>query len=1399
MEFLGRRAHQVKIRGFRIELGEIESTLCRHPAVREAVVLALEGRLVAYAVLREQADKEELRSYVSASLPEVMVPAGWVFLESLPVTPNAKVDRRALAALELEEPEAPEETDAPRTPLEELVAGLFAQVLGLDRAVGPSEDFFHLGGHSLLATRLASRVREVCGVELGVRSIFERSTVAELAAAVEGRGRMEGPPLVPAQRTGSLPLSFAQQRLWFVESLQPGTALYNLPQVWHLQGPLSLPTLAEALGGLVRRHESLRTVFTAQGQVVQPAVPGPFPLPLIEDLDEEIRRPFDLERGPLFRAALVRLGEEEHRLLLSMHHIIADGASMDVLARELSLLYRGETLTPLPVQYVDFALWQRSWLQGGVLESHLAWWRERLAGAPAVLDLPTDWPRPPAASFAGATERLGLGDELDAALAGVARQVGATFFMTMLAAFQALLHRYTGQDDLLVGSPVAGRDRRELEGLIGFFVNLVPLHAAFAEDPAFDRLLGAARESALGAFAHQEVPFERLVEELAPERDLSRAPLVQALLLVQGAAAVPDLPGVEATPVRVHPGTAKFDLTLTLDRGQGFHAQVEYASSLFEAATARRLLGHFRTLLEGIAVDPGVRVSDLPLLDEAERNQLTAWNREMRRGHPEGTLHGLFEEQARRTPEALALVAAGERLTYAELERRSARLAGHLRRLGIGPEVGAGVFLKRSADLVTAMLGVLRAGGFYVPIDPAYPAERVGFLLEDSGCPVLLTQSDLLEKLPRTAAEKVLMASGSLSRETGEGWGGGPLPGNLAYLIYTSGSTGRPKGVAIEHRSAVTLAHWGREVFSPEELSGVIASTSVTFDLSVHELFVTLAWGGTVFLVDNALAIPDFFASEELPPDAVPTLINTVPSAMAELLRLDALPASVRTISLAGEALTRALSNQVYERPATERLYNLYGPSEDTTYSTWSLIGRSGERSPAIGRPVHDTSAWVLDPALQPLPVGVPGELYLAGRGLARGYYGRPELTADRFIPDPFGGEPGGRMYRTGDRVSLRPDGELEYLGRLDHQVKIRGFRIELGEVEAALALHPAVLQAAVLAREGRLLAWVAAGNATRDVLRAWLAERLPEHMVPGLWGFLDELPLTPNGKVDRKALARLEPSEERTEDAPRNPVEELLAALFAEVLGLASPPGVREDFFRLGGHSLLAVQLATRVRAAFGVELPVRAVFEHPTVAGLAEALAGPSSAPALVPVERTGSIPLSFAQERLWFLDRFEQGTSVYNLPLVFRIQGEGLRVEALAAALRQVVRRHEALRTVFREGADGQPEQLVLPLETTLEVVDLSGIDDPDRRLLELAELPFDLAAGPLLRGVLLRVSGGDHRLLLSMHHVASDGWSIGVLARELSALYLGQPLPELPVQYADYAVWQRGWLSGPVLEA
>ena len=1469
VEYLGRIDHQVKIRGLRVELGEIEAVITRHPAVREAVVLVREDipgdkRLVAY-VAGEGLDTAELRGLLQQRLPEFMVPSAFVVLEAMPLSANGKLNRKALPAPDMEE--AREEYEAPRTPMEQVVADLWAPLLGLKR-VGARDHFFELGGHSLLATQVVSRLREALKVELPVRALFEAPTVAELAARLEeALGGAQGPrppPLVATARDGALPLSFAQQRLWFLEQLAPGGFTYNVPYFARLEGRLEVAALERSLGEVVRRHEVLRTTFTqVKGQPVQRiaaqlalALPvesleevgeGERPEAVQRRAEEEARKPFDLEKGPLLRAKLLRLGADEHVLLLVMHHIVCDGWSMGVLVKEVEALYgayvRGEepALSALPVQYGDYAKWQREWLRGEVLERQLAWWKQRLEGAPPVLELPTDRPRPAVQSHRGALLRVALPKGLHGAVRELSRREGVTPYMTLLAALQVLLGRYSGQKDVVVGSPIAGRTRGEVEGLVGFFVNTLALRVETRAEESFRELLGRVREVCLGAYAHQEVPFEQLVEAVQPVRDLSRTPLFQVLFALQESPAKVALPGLSLETMDVDAGMAKFDLSFYVREGvEGGEGFWEYDTALFDEETVARMAAHYVRLLEGAVAHPERRPWELPLLSEAEQRQLLVeWN-EDRADYPrEACIHHLFEAQARRTPEATAVVTDTARLTYRELEARANQLARRLRSMGVGPEVRVGLCVERNADMVVAMLAILKAGGAYVPLDPTYPKERLAWLLEDAQGPALVAHSHLLGALPPHSVPVVCLDSDSLARESTQPLPDSALAGNLAYLIYTSGSTGRPKGVAIAHQNAVAFLHWALGVFSAEELRGVLGSTSLNFDLSVFEVFAPLSCGGSVVLARNALHLAELSTAGEV------TLLNTVPSAMAQLLRMDAVPASVRTVNLAGEALPQPLAEQVYEVPGVRRLYNLYGPSEDTTYSTYALVKR-GE-APLIGRPITNTQAYVLDGELRPVPVSVIGELYLAGEGLARGYLHRPELTAERFLPDPFGA-PGTRMYRTGDRVRYRADGVLEYLGRADFQVKVRGFRIELGEIESVLRQHPAVRDTVLLAREdGPSGKWLVAyvvpisprppgeeppvvqrgGKAPRgegaeppglkpEELRTWLKQKLPEYMVPSAFVVLETLPLTSNGKVDRKALPAPEGGEGRAGYvAPRTALEEVVAGIWASLLG-ARRVGAEDHFFELGGHSLLATQVASRLREVLKVELPVRALFESPTVAELARRLeamsGGPRGpeAPALVPTPRDGALPLSFAQQRLWFMDRLEPGSALYNIPMAMRLEG-ALDVEVLERALDELVHRHESLRTTFQQGEREAFQLISPPSPLALARVDLRELpadtrEQEARRLVaEEARRPFELTVGPLLRVTLLRLEEEAHVLVLVMHHIVSDGWSMGVLIRELEVLYAAlvtgteSPLGALPIQYADYARWQREWLRGEVLES
>ncbi len=1294
-EFLGRIDQQVKLRGFRIELGEIEAALLGHPGVREAAVAVREDvpgdqRLVAYLVAPgEEPSAGELRDLLLRKLPEYMVPARWMTLPALPRTPSGKVDRRALPAPDPSRPEIGARFLAPRTRTETVLAGIWSEVLQLDR-VGVHDNFFDLGGHSLVAVRVSSRVRQAFGVELRVRKLFEAPTVAQLALAVEEAmlgAASEVPPLTRAAREpgADLELSFAQQRLWFLQQLEPESPAYNIPGALQLAGPLDPRALAGAFSALVARHETLRTTFKAVTgdpvQVVGP--PEPVRLPRVDlaalgpaGRESEVRRlaeatarrVFDLSRGPLLRLVLLRLGEREHVLLFNLHHIVSDAWSVGVLVRELSQLYAGHRhatavhLDELPVQYADFASWQRRWLQGAALAAQLAYWRQQLAGAPEVLDLPLDRARPATPSYRGTVRARELPAATVEALRRLSRDASATLFITLLAAFKTLLHRYGAGDDLVVGTNVANRGQLGIEGLIGFFANALALRTRLGGDPPFQEALARVRETVLGAFAHQDLPFDRLVEVMQPRRNLAVSPLYQVVfeLELTGESSGLALEDLTIAPLPMSAATAKFDLTLTgRDLGSGLLLAAEINTDVFDEGTADSLLDHFATLLVAIAGGAGSRLSELTLLRDAELRQLLDDFQGERRSYPvERTLAELFALQAGRTPDAVAAVCGGDCLSYGELHRNAGRLAARLRQGGVGPGRFVGLLEERTLGFLAALLGILEAGGAYLPIDPAYPDERVRFMIADSGLETLIAGPRQLERVAALAAgcpelrwlvsldgaaPPAAAGPGSPPGELASGGGAAAAAGatDPAYMLYTSGSTGFPKGVVIRHDGAVNHIYGQIEALGLGVELSFLQTAPSSSDISVWQFLAPLLVGGRTVIVDaETVAAPERLLAS-LQRHGI-TLVELVPSVLRALLdhagTLAAaereLPA-LRWMMATGETVPVELIGDWFAIYPGIRAVNAYGPTEaadDVTQLVMAGPLPAGARSLAIGRPLANFGCYVLDRHLRPVPVRVPGELAIGGIGVGSGYWRNPGRTAESFVPNPFAGAGGQVMYRTGDLVRWLADGNLEFLGRLDHQVKVRGFRLELGEIEAALAAHPQVRESAAIVRPepggGQLAAYLVPVEGARPAagdLRGFLKQRLPEPLIPGVFVILDEMPRTASGKVDRRRLPAPGPpaGEAQAPVAPRTAAEATLAGIWGEVLG-RDAVGVESDFFELGGHSLLAMRVVSRVRAAFDVELPLRSLFQHPTVAQLAAAVeearrqARRAALPAIRPVAR-------------------------------------------------------------------------------------------------------------------------------------------------------------------------------------
>jgi amino acid adenylation domain-containing protein/non-ribosomal peptide synthase protein (TIGR01720 family) len=1445
IEFLGRLDHQVKLRGFRIELGEIEAALLSHSSLREAAVVMREDalndkRIVAYVVCEGETriPPDKLRSFLREKLPEYMLPSSFEYLEELPLTPNGKVDRRSLPIPDQTRPEVGEYI-APRTPTEEILVSLWSRLFGVKR-IGVSDNFFELGGHSLLATQMISWVRESFMVEIPLATLFEQPTIASFATRVESALKtgpeLIAPRLEPAPRTQVLPLSFAQQRLWFIEQLQPGTPLYNIYIPLRLTGQLNISALANTLTEVVRRHEALRTTFPLENgqpvQVVHPAEPLKLPLIDLRALSisesfaerlvhEEAARPFDLEQGPLLRATLLRLGAGEHVLLFTMHHIISDAWSMGLLVSEVAALYgaflKGEA-SPLPelaIQYADYAVWQREWLQGEVLEQQVGYWREQLAGAPAELALPSDKRRPAVQSYRGATERIVLEESLSEALKQVSQAEGVTLFMSLLAGWSLLLGRYAGVEEVMVGTFIAGRTRAEVEQLIGFFVNTLVLRVRWESKWTVGELLREVREISLGGYSHQEMPFEKLVEKMQPERSLSRTPLFQVMLVLQNAPfGRLELPGLEVEAVESAGTTAKFDLTLTLSEEERVIAgSLNYNTEIFEGETIRRMLRHLETVLRAMTADPTSRLNDLPLLSEAERHQLLCeWN-QTTTPYPRQCLHQLFEAQVERTPDAVALAFEAERLTYRELNGRANQLAHYLRELGVGAELVVGLMLERSVEMVVSLLGVLKAGAAYLPLDPGYPEARLSYMLADAGVRVLLTEQRLLERMGEPGCQVVCVEQewAAIAKRSAANVVSGVSAANLAYVIYTSGSTGQPKGVMTTHGAISNHMQWLQQSYPLQGEDVVLQKTAFGFDASVWEFYAPLLAGARLVIARTGGHQDAQYVVELLLQQQV-SIVQGVPSWLRLLVDEPGLEACVglRRVFSGGERLTVELAGQLWQRLPEVELINLYGPTEATINATyWRCETEAGEVP--IGRPLANLQCFILDQQQKLVPIGVAGELLIGGVGLARGYMGAADRTAEKFIPHPFSQEPGARLYRTGDEARYRADGAIEYLGRKDKQVKLRGYRIELEEIEMKLRQHASVKDVVVLVREeagahARLVGYIVPApglEVSVSELRQHLNGTLPDYMIPAAFVLLDALPLMPNGKLDHKALPAPDASGAVAKSnfaAPQSHVEQMFARIWAEALGLEQV-GIHDNFFELGGDSILAIQIVSRTSKA-GLHLTTRQLFQHQTIAELAPLAVAANTAPSAAYATQTlvsGPVVLTPIQES--FLSQPLAMRHHWNQSL-FLESKRSLEVGRLRQVMAQVQIHHDALRLRFQQEQGGgwqqRNEGAEACEEVPLLVVDLGGMDSEAEQsavmeaVANQAQRSLNLGAGPVWRVVLFECGAGRRQaLLLLAHHLVMDAVSWRILLGDVERGYEQAEKGAAEISFGEKTMSYQQW--------
>ncbi|NQY62740.1 MAG: non-ribosomal peptide synthase/polyketide synthase, partial [Alteromonadaceae bacterium] len=1489
LEFIGRTDHQIKIRGFRIELGEIEHSLIAHDDVNEVIVIASESasgdkQLVAYVVSLQSEQTEQIpalitsmRVHLQNTLPDYMVPSAFVVLDKLPLTANGKVDRKALPNPDM--PQQLSEYVAPSSETEIVLCEIWQDVLDIER-VGITDNFFELGGHSLLATQVIAKINQKFTVELALKTIFTFKNIEQMVPELLKQDQvLARPNLKPVSRDQILLPSFAQQRLWLLDKIDGGSAHYNMPTALKLRGELDKDALEKALETIVERHESLRTCFAEDEkgqaiQIIRSADDFSVKCTDLSELEEAARESalsevisseadtvFDLSHDLMLRACLVQLGSQEHVLLVTMHHIASDGWSMSLLINEFSTLYnaftKGEAdpLAPLAIQYADYAHWQRNWLQGDVLEKQLGYWTNQLADLPVVHNLPLDHVRPEIQSFAGENHYQLINAELTKALNSVCQENGATLFMGLHGLFSVLLSRHSNETDIVIGTPIANREQAEVADLIGFFVNSLVLRSDLSGNPSFTELVVQSKEMLLGAYSHQQVSFEQIVEKLQPERSLRHSPLFQVMLVLQNnETGELDLSGLSLESVGQSGTVAKYDLTLNVtESDEGLMLGWQYNRDLFNALTIKRLADSFERLLDVLVTAPENKVLTAELLSVDEiHQQLVQWNDTAATYPTDTCIHELFEAQVANNPDTIAVVFEDSQLTYGELNGKANQLAHYLvEEKHIIPDTLVGLCVERSLEMIIGLLAILKAGGAYVPLDPDYPEARLVHMIEDAQLVTVLTQTHLQDKTPVTAQQAVCLDEAGLQEQLKQYPTSNLVPSelsltssNLAYVIYTSGSTGKPKGVLIEHNALLNNIVDNASRFGVDNSSVFLQNISINFDAGTWVIWMSLSKGASLTVTPSLfLDVSSDSTSEGNSLFKGVSHLMMTPSSLA-LLEPENFE-GIKSVIVGGEACSQTLA-QAWQ--GVGRFFNAYGPTEAAICSTVKEI--LPEDSITLGGPNSNVICYVLNNETC-TPVGTAGELHIGGAGLARGYLNQPELTAEKFISNPFydANNPNSseRLYKTGDLVRWLPEGELEFLGRLDDQVKIRGFRIELGEIEHALAECIDVNEAIVLATEiatgnKQLVAYVVTDKLSESgllesnllesksnnetvventlqrqdfiaSLKQNISQDLPDYMVPSVYILLDKLPLTPNGKLDKKALPAPDMSGQLSQYvAPSNETENVLCEIWQEVLGIERV-GITDNFFESGGHSLLATRVIAKINQKFTVELALKVIFSFQTIEQLVPELLKQDQVlgrPKLEPVSRDQALLPSFAQQRLWMLDKIDGGSAHYNMPTGLKLKGE-LNKQALEKALCTIVERHESLRTYFAEDEKGQALQIIRSGDDfSVQNIDLSALEEAEREsalrkvVAREAGTVFDLSHDFMLRACLVQLGPQEHVLLVTMHHIASDGWSMSLLINEFSTLHKAfakgeaDPLAPLAIQYADYAHWQRNWLQGEVLE-